>query len=364
VQWLKEFQTALYALDGVGAVTFHQVLKTLTEAEGTEADFWVGKGNIWQKIKLQEKVVQSIRKFKKEYTSSSYFESLSEKGIRVVLPAEGEFPPLLEQLPRHPPLLFARGPQLSGKEAFLAVVGTRSITDYGRRVVRDFIPPLVQFGKTIVSGFMYGVDVAAQRATLAAGGKTVGVLGFGFDHMYPPEQRALLYWFLDRGATFFSPFAPHVPAKPGNFPARNTVVAGMSEGVLVIEGAEDSGSLITAHCAAELGRDVWAVPGSIYSRFSVGTQQLLNEGAQLVNSAGEMFGLTKRQFRKIEVQRQTWAQLPELKRKVCELLWNESASSDILQEKLACNSSELAIQLVELEMLGLIEQVGNRWSLK
>ena len=83
-----------------------------------------------------------------------------------------------------------------------------------------------------------------------------------------------------------------------------------------------------------------------------------------MNSAGEMFGLTKRQFRKIEVQRQTWAQLPELKRKVCELLWNESMTTDILQEKLACNSSELAIQLVELEMLGLIEQVGNRWSLK
>jgi DNA processing protein len=364
MNWSREFQTALYSLDGVGPVTFHHCLKTLKNTELSEADFWVNKANIWQEIRLSEKTVQSIRKFNKEYTSDSYFELLSSKNIRVILPADQEFPPLLKQLPRHPPVLFARGGQLTGKEAFLAVVGTRNITDYGQRVIKDFIPPLVQLGKTIVSGFMYGVDVAAQSLVLEEGGKTVGVLGFGFDHMYPPGQRRLFDQFLNQGATFFSPFAPHVPAKPGNFPARNAVVAGMSEGVLVIEGAGDSGSLITAHYAAELGRDVWAVPGSIYSRFSIGPQKLLNEGAQLVNSAEEMFGLTKRQRQKKEAQRQAWTGLPELKRKICELLWTESATTDDLHQKLTCSSSTLAINLVELELLGLIEQKGNIWLLK
>jgi DNA processing protein len=362
--WSKAFLTALYSIDGIGPVIHRRCLEALNNAELTEEEFWVNKHQIWQKIALDEKVVHSIEIFKKEHNSSSYLAGLVAKDIRVILPDESEYPPLLKQMENAPPLLFAHGSQLTGKESLLAVVGTRSITGYGKRVVKDFIPPLVQFGKTIVSGFMYGVDVTAQRAALKAKGKTVGVLGFGFDFMYPPEQQGLFYWFLERGATFLSPFAPHVPPKPGNFPARNTVVAGMSEGVLVIEGADDSGSLITAHFAADLGRDVWAVPGSIYSRFSVGTQQLLNEGALLVNSAEEMFGLTKRRVRKMEAQRQAWKSLPEEKKKICELLWHESMTTDLLREKLDCKSSDLAIQLIELELLGLIEQRSNRWLLR
>lgn len=363
MRWSKAFQTALYSLDGVGPVTHRKCLQTLKEVKATERDFWVNAGLLWEKIGLNEKVVQSIQNFKKEYTSSSYFESLVAKDIRVILPTDAEFPPLLLQLERHPPVLFARGGKLTGKETFLAVVGTRSMTDYGQRVVNDFIPPLVKFGKIIVSGFMYGVDVAAQRAAVQAGGKTIGVLGFGFDWMYPEDQRGLWYWFLAQGATFFSPFAPHVSPKPGNFPARNNVVAGMCEGVLVIEGAEDSGSLITAHCAADLGREVWAVPGSIYSRFSVGTQKLLNEGAQLANSAEAVLGLTPARRRNSN-KRKVWTNLPEFKKKICEVLWNESVTTDVLQEKLSCNSIELATNLVELELLGVIKQEGNRWQLK
>lgn len=363
MRWSKAFQTALYSIDGVGPATHCKCLTALIEAEMSEEDFWVNKHLIWQTIALNEKIVQSIQNFKKEYTSSSYLESLRAKDIRVIVPTEAEFPPLLKQLERHPPVLFARGAKLTGKEAFLAVVGTRNMTDYGRRVVNDFIPPLVQFGKTIVSGFMYGVDVAAQQAALKAKGKTVGVLGFGFDFMYPPDQRGLFYWFLDQGATFLSPFAPHVSPKPGNFPARNAVVAGICEGVLVVEGANDSGSLITAHAAADLGRDVWAVPGSIYSRFSVGTQRLINEGAVLVNSAETVLGLVPKR-RKNANKRKIWAGLPEFKRKICELLWDESVPTDVLQEKLACGATQLATNLVELELLGVLEQVGNRWQLK
>lgn len=329
----------------------------------TEADFWVNKHLIWQKIGINEKIVNSIQKFKSEYTSSSYLAFLGQKDIRVILSTDKEFPPLLKQLPRKPPLLFARGGQLTGKETFLAVVGTRNITDYGQRVVNDFLPSLVQFGKTIVSGFMYGVDVAAQRAALKASGKTVGVLGFGFDFMYPPEQRNLFNRFLSQGATFLSPFAPHVPPVPGNFPARNMVVAGMSEGVLVIEGAEDSGSLITAHCAVELGREVWAVPGSIYSRFSVGTQKLLNEGAQLVNNPESVLGIIRQRGRNSSKKR-LWANFPRLKKQICEVLWTESLTTDTLQEKLDCSSAELATNLVELELIGLIKQVGNHWQLR
>lgn len=361
--WSKQFCAALYSLDGVGSATFAKCLVALEKNEVTEAEFWVNKGEIWQKIRLSGKIVSSIRKFNKEYTSSSYFESLLAKDIRVILAGDVEFPPLLKQLPRHPPVLFARGGKLTAKETYLAVVGTRKITDYGRRVVQDFIPPIVEFGKVITSGFMYGVDVAAQRTALKAKGKTVGVLGFGFDHMYPPEQRSLFGYFLEQGATFLSPFAPHVPAKSGNFPARNAVVAGMSEGVLVIEGAKGSGSLITANHAVELGRDVWAVPGSIYSQFSVGTQQLLNEGAQLVNDPESVLGLTPRKGT-LKQRQKIWVNFPKFKRQICELLWAESLTTDDILEKINCQTAQLSTNLVELELMGVIKQLGNRWQLK
>lgn len=361
--WSKEFQTALYSLDGVGPVTFQKVLMILKKSAATEEDFWVNKGELWSKIPLNKSIVNSIQRFKKEHTSSSYLASLNERDIRVILESDSEYPPLLKQLTNHPPLLFARGAKLTGRGDFLAVVGTRDMTAYGRQVVRDFIPLLARSRKTIVSGFMYGVDVAAQRAALKNKGKTVGVLGFGFDHMYPPEQQSLFYQFLEQGATFLSPFAPHVPAKPGNFPARNTVVAGMSEGTLVIEGAEDSGSLITAHIAAELGREVWAVPGSIYSRYSVGTQTLMNEGAQLVNSPEEVLGLTPRKG-KLEQRQKSWANLPKFKQQLCELLWVESVTVDDLLKKLHCQTVQLSTALVELEMIGMIKQVGNKWQLR
>lgn len=363
--WSRAFQAALFSIDGIGPATLSVCLEELEKAGLTEAEFWVNTYSIWGKIGLNEKTFKSIQKFKKEYTSSSYLEHLDQKNVRVVIPADAEFPSLLKQTERFPSVLFARGERLTGSEALLAVVGTRNITEYGRQVVGDFVPTLVHHGKTIVSGFMYGVDVEAQRAALQAGGKTVGVLGFGFDHMYPPEQGRLFHWFLAQGATFYSPFAPHVPAKKGNFPARNAVVAGMSEGVLVIEGAERSGSLITAHHAADLGREVWAVPGSIYSRFSVGTQKLINEGAQLVNSAEEILGfVSKHQARHLSAQRLVWKKLPKVKAQLCETLWNTTCTTDDLGKSLALPVTEVAVHLIELELLGLVKQVGNKWQLQ
>ncbi|MFH2118396.1 MAG: DNA-processing protein DprA [Candidatus Paceibacterota bacterium] len=360
--WSKKFQTALYSIDGVGPATFHKILKALTKHEVTESEFWVNKAQIWHEIALDKRIVESIRKFKKEHNIDSYYERLLAKDIRVALKNDSEFPSLLGQLDQPPPLLFIRGSIITNQESFIGVVGTRSITEYGRRVITEFIPPLIQFGKTIVSGFMYGVDAIAQRAALQAKGKTVGVLGFGFDFMYPPEHQALFEYFLSQGATFLSPFAPHVPARPGNFPARNAVVAGMSEGVLVIEGAADSGSLITAHCAAEFGREVWAVPGSIFNEFSAGTQILINEGAQLVRSAADVLGISPATKDRQNLRR-AWEVFSGLKRAICERLDLEALPVDQLATKLGCRLSELAVTLVELELLGLVEQVGNKWQL-
>jgi DNA processing protein len=135
---------------------------------------------------------------------------------------------------------------------------------------------------------MYGVDICAHQAALAWEGNTIGVLGYGFDYCYPKSYQAVFQSCIEQGMTFVSPFAPETTAIRGNFPARNAIVAGMSAAVVVTEAAAKSGTLITAGYAADFGRPVFAVPGSIFSPYSLGVKHLLNEGATLINSGAEV----------------------------------------------------------------------------
>ena len=284
--WSKEFLTALYSLDGIGVKKHNQILKVLIKHEATERDFWVNKHQIWQKLPISKKIEESIYLFKKDNDSYSYYKKILDKDIRVVSINDNEYPFLLKQLDLAPPVIFVKGSKLKTDQA-IGVVGTRRITDYGRKVI-DFLVSDWAKKRPIISGFKYGVDVYAQRAALNSGGYTVGILGFGFDHMYPAHHQTIMDQFLERGASFISPFAPHVVPKPGNFPARNVLIAGLSTGVCVIEAAAKSGSLFTANMAGELGRDVYAVPGSIFSPFSDGIQELLKQGATLIRKPDDL----------------------------------------------------------------------------
>ena len=363
MSYSPEFRLALYSLEGVGPATYHKILNFLQEQELTERDFWRNTGQSWSKLSLEKKTLESIKNFKKEYTSYSYWQAVEGKQLRVIFTEDDEYPALLKEITNPPPMLFARGAELTGKEHFLSVVGSRKMTEYGQQAIGELIPPLVELGKTIVSGFMYGVDVTAQRLALDSGGKTVGVLGFGFDDMYPQSHRRVMTEFLERGATFLSPFAPHVAAVPGNFPARNAVVAGMSEGVLVIEAAERSGSLITARLAGEFGRDIWVVPGSIFSQNSVGATSLINQGAKLVINARDVAELAYVGDYQ-EKLRARWRDLAEERQQLCELLLQRPLPVDELARQLTLSIPQTSTILIELELLGLVEQAGHQWRLQ
>lgn len=359
--WSREFQIALYALDGIGSIAHRRCLRMLKEHGVSESEFWRNALGIWQAIGLGEKITHSLAKFQKMYTPASYVQSLYSKNIRTIFPEDVEFPRRLSELENHPPLLFARGGHFTQKPC-IAVVGTRNMTDYGRRVIEEIVPPLVRAGKTIVSGFMFGVDVSAQQVTLRSNGQTIGVLGFGFDHMYPPEHQKIFEEFLSLGAVFLSPFSPHVPARRGNFPARNQIVAGISDGVLVVEAAAKSGSLITAGYGAELGRDVWAVSGSIFSEFSEGTKELLNQGAQLITRAEDIIvGFSRAQ--NTTAVTPPWHDFVNPQRKICEFLNQESAALEDIAHYLGNTIQEVSTILIELELLGVVEQSGNKWRL-
>jgi DNA processing protein len=197
------------------------------------------------------------------------------------------FPRLLAEVPACPLALFVDGAVTALQQPQLAVVGTRNPTPQGRENARDFAASLVQSGLVVTSGLAAGIDAEAHRGTLGAAGTTVAVLGTGIDLVYPPSHRALSEAIAASGA-LVSEFPLGSPARAAHFPQRNRLIAGLSLGTLVVEAALRSGSLITARLAVELGREVFAVPGSIHNPMSRGCHQLIQQGAKLTENAADI----------------------------------------------------------------------------
>ncbi|HTO10370.1 MAG TPA: DNA-processing protein DprA [Candidatus Binatia bacterium] len=195
-------------------------------------------------------------------------------------PGDARYPALLAAIPS-PPALDVLGGFEPADALAIAIVGARAATAYGMEVAESLAAELAARGVTIVSGLARGIDTAAHRGALAAGGRTIAVLGSGIARVYPPENRPLAQEILGRGAVV-SQFAPDAEALPFHFPLRNRTLAGLALGVVVVEAAERSGALITAGLAGDLGRDVFAVPGRITSPASRGANGLLKDGAKLV----------------------------------------------------------------------------------
>ncbi|MEP7205365.1 MAG: DNA-processing protein DprA [Casimicrobiaceae bacterium] len=197
------------------------------------------------------------------------------------------YPAPLLQTADPPALLYTVGDRGRLAGPALAIVGSRNATPQGTADAEAFAEALTRAGLTIVSGLALGIDAAAHRGALAAGGNTIAVIGTGPDRVYPARHRDLAHAIADRGL-ILSEFAPGTPPLPGNFPRRNRIISGLARGVLVIEATVSSGSLITARMAGEQGRDLFAVPGSIHSPFSRGCHRLIREGAKLVETAQDV----------------------------------------------------------------------------
>lgn len=208
-------------------------------------------------------------------------------GVRLVRRHDPEYPALLREIPDPPPALYVRGTLLPGDRKAIALVGTRKISDYGRRTAERFARELAEAGLTVVSGLARGADTAAHHATLKAGGRTLACLGCGIDVAYPYENRALAESITKSGAVL-SEYAMNTPPDAWHFPSRNRIVSGLSLGVVVLEAPAKSGALITAVCAADQGREVFAVPGNIDNPRSQGPHALIKNGAKLVETVEDI----------------------------------------------------------------------------
>jgi DNA processing protein len=212
---------------------------------------------------------------------------INELSATVLTLDDPDYPSLLHELPDAPPVLYVKGTLADADQWAVAFVGTRRATVYGRDMTYQLVASLVDAGITIVSGLALGIDAAAHKAALDAGGRTIAVLGCGIDMVYPPEHRTLSDAIIDSGA-LITEFPPGTPPEAKNFPVRNRLISGLALGVVVVEAPENSGALLTADHAVEQGRDVFAVPGNVTARSSVGANRLIQSGAKLVISADDI----------------------------------------------------------------------------
>lgn len=216
--------------------------------------------------------------------------ALQTLGIKILIYDDDAYPKILQQIPQSPPILYYRGAWKNNEELCLGVVGTRKISAYGQSITEELVAPLAAAGISIVSGMAYGVDAAAHCAAIKHGGRTIAILGGGLDDgtIYPRHHVALAHEIIDSGGLVISEYPPGCPALRQNFVARNRIISGLSAGVLIIECGEKSGALITADYALDQNRNVYAVPGPIYSPTSRGTNDLLKQGAIVITDAADI----------------------------------------------------------------------------
>jgi DNA processing protein len=370
---------ALKLVPGLGARTSNKLLQRLRtpvaifRASRTELEAAGVSGAVAQSIAsgctFEDAVVQQ--------------EKMAEAGVELVTIGDPRYPEALREIFDPPIVLFARGRVELLKSLALGVVGTRRPTPYGIAVAERLSGDLAHAGLTIASGMARGIDTSAHKGALAAGGDTVAVLGCGVDIVYPAENRKLYAEIAAKGLVV-SEFPMGSTAFPQNFPIRNRIISGISVGVLVVEGAQYSGSAITAKLAMDQGREVFAVPGNITSKLSWGPNLLIKQGAKIVQDwndvvvelsaesrrhlidkvRGQLLGEgdESSQGTPASLLKDASPQLDGAARKALDALQVDAAVhlDDLLEKLEDTSASELIAALFELEMLGLVKQLPGK----
>ena len=283
----------------------------------------------------------------------------SQPGQHIVTLADADYPRALLEIADPPSVLYVRGNIELLHRRGLAVVGSRNATPQGVQTAENFSRALAAQGLTIISGLALGIDAAAHRGALAAGGKTIAVIGTGADRIYPARNRDLALAIAEHGA-IVSEFPLGTPAIASNFPRRNRIISGLSRGVLVVEAAPESGSLITARLAAEQGREVFAIPGSIHSPVARGCHRLIKQGAKLVETAQDVL----EEFGNYPEPADVPAVLSdECENAVLSALGHDPCTLDDLVERTGLTADHLLTELLTLELAGSIATLpGNRYQ--
>lgn len=341
---------------GVGPSKFNLLLKHFRSAKSA----WNSSNQDFKKI-LGESLALKFDKFRNEFDPFEYARKLKEKDVWFLTLDDKNYPKLLGKITNPPFVLYGKGKLDFLNEKAIGVVGTRRTTQYGREVTRLLTSELVDAGFTIVSGLAIGIDAVSHKTSIENGGKTIAVLGCGVDCCNPSTNQSLYNSIIQSGSCIVSEVPLGNAPTRGLFPARNRIIAGLSLGILVTEGAEDSGSLITADYAFKNNRKVFAVPGPITSNLSKGPYKLISQGAKLITNIKDILeelGINSRPRIKNKDLRIKKGETKE-EEKIMEVLENEDLYFDEIARRTKINSSKLGSILSMMEIKGILKNLGN-----
>jgi DNA processing protein len=328
----RAFWIAVSRISGIGRAR----LRRLRDRFGSLQTAWEASEADLRHAGLDSATAARFCAARGECDPSAEMARLGAHGITALTCEDQGYPRRLVEVRDGPAVLYVRGELPSDDMPVVAVVGTRSPTTYGRQIAAEMVDGLVEHGVVVASGLARGVDTIAHRETLERGGRTVAVLACGLDLVYPAENSALARRIISSGA-LVSEYPPGVKPRPESFPMRNRILSGLSMGVLVIEAGERSGALITAHQALDQNRDVCAVPGSVSSPQSRGTNLLIRSGEAP----------------------QRFQQADAVQTRILGEMGATPVHSDELARRLCLASSEVSAALVLLELQGVVSNVGN-----
>ena len=364
-----KYWVALKWVEGVGNVGF----KALLEAFGTPQKVFEAPLSMIKAVPgIGDKTAPQIKSFKDWKKVEKELEFADRTCVSIVTSQDPLYPSQLLSTYDYPAFLYVKG-HLKEDDVNVAVVGSRTASTYGKFTTERLCRELVLRGITVISGLARGIDSAAHRGALSGKGRTIAVLGCGLDVVYPPENEKLFTEISLQGA-LISEFPFGTPPNAPNFPARNRIISGISLGVVVVEASEKSGSLITARIALEQGREVFAVPGSIDSSGSRGTNKLIKQGAKLIENVEdileEILPQVTRELKSVKPdQRQKQPDdhqkiltsspdpvLKETEKTVWQVLSQKPVHIDQIITSTGLTAHEVLVILLNLELQGLIEQ--------
>ncbi|RJP74421.1 MAG: DNA-protecting protein DprA [Candidatus Abyssobacteria bacterium SURF_17] len=353
----------LSLIPGVGPKTF---FKLVHHFGGPRSALDASKAALREVPDLTASVIESIRTGCASELAKA-IDLTRKHGVAVLTFNSDSYPERLKNIHDPPPILYVKGTLHASDVNAVSIVGTRRATHYGKMVAERLAADLARLGLTVVSGLAHGIDAAAHKGSLAAGGRTLAVLGCGVDVVYP-RANAKIYEQIARSGALLSEFPMGCEPDPGFFPLRNRIVSGLSLGTLVVEAPNRSGALITARHALEQGREVFAVPGNIYSPYSEGCHKLIKDGAKLVENVYDIIseiernleGVTCEEEKQVEPDASANVPMSAEEKKVFNFLSMVPVHIDDIGEGCNLSASQTASILMQLELKGLIRQLSGK----
>ena len=349
----KAYWIALNKVSGIGAVRMAALLSTCGSAEAA----WCASIQELKAAGLDRRTLENLLKARRELDVAAEYERVLKAGVQVLTLDDDDYPVNLRQIDAPPPVLYVRGTLQPNDTWAIGIVGTRRASPYGREVAHSLSRDLATNGITIVSGLAMGVDTVAHKSALTSEGRTIAVLGSSVDQVYPPENRGLAQAIIENGA-LVSEYPLGTRPDSNNFPPRNRIISGLSRAVVIVEAGERSGALITARFAAEQGRDVFAVPGSILHPGSTGCNTLIQQGAIPLLSVNDI--MNQLNLEQVRSQQAARAAIPADPQEAALLahMTQEPRHLDDLIRQSTLPAFQVAGLLTVMELKGLVRQVG------